>query len=206
MPKEDTKVLLDRAKKELIRRAVEKPSQPTIVDGAPPPAPASAPMPKELKEPPELDSGPFNAREADTKVLGRRRAQVASPSSVDSVFPGALAGLTPSVMATAQKVPLFRVLVMIATTGAAVSGVIAAGATAAVSIITALRPASNAELKQKLDAIETRVNGDFGMKLETETRQKKDEELKTELDAVKSDLKKLDESIPLKLRVKVNKK
>jgi hypothetical protein len=96
-------------------------------------------------------------------------------------------------MARAATTPLARLLVLIAaaTTGAA--GVITACGAAVVNVIDSVADAkarrTNVEIDRRLDAIETRVNGDFGLKLETETRQKKDEALELSIEALKKEVR-----------------
>ncbi len=67
---------------------------------------------------------------------------------------------------------------VITATGAAISNVID-------SIAESRARRTNVEIDRRLDAIETRVNGDFGLKLETETRQKKEAEIEESIRALK---------------------
>lgn len=100
---------------------------------------------------------------------------------------------TPSFAVRAARTPLARLLVLIAAAATALAGVIAAIGSATTSIIGAVADAkarrTNVEIDNRLNAVETRVNGDFGVTLETQTRQKKDEELAAAVDGVRAELK-----------------
>jgi hypothetical protein len=101
---------------------------------------------------------------------------------------------TPSMMARAARTPLARLLVMLAAATTGIAGVITATGAAVVSVVNAVAEANarrqNPEIDRRIEAVETRVNGGFGLPLEVETRQKKDEEIVKELDAVKIRLNK----------------
>lgn len=221
MPKEDIKDLFDDAREHL-QKGVRR-HEKTITDGVFEPPLASAPGAPKLAPPrpaqrvpkpaPELDSVPdndapvssaavFDDREAATKPAGRRRrAPLPLP---EAPFPSYMppAALTPSVMAKAAKLPLLKQLVIVITAATAVSGIITALGAAIVNIITALRPPSNYEIERRLDAMETRLSGDFGMTLETQTRQKKDEELGTKLDKLEKAQKAIQNHLPLEVKAK----
>lgn len=85
---------------------------------------------------------------------------------------------------------------MIAATATAVTGVITATGAAVVSVINATGEANarktNAEIDRRLDAIEVRVNGRFGLDLEEKARQKKDEEIDDELGRIRARVRKLE--------------
>jgi len=216
MPKDDIKSLLGEAKAEL--KGVVRPKQPTVTEGllqpskgsapAPPSRPASVPRPRPRAEPAEpaviLEEPEFGSREAPT-VPARPRPRPLPVPGYPSFPPQApVPELTPSVMASVARVPLGRLLVVIAASGAALTGVVAAIGAAVVNVIVALRPPSNVAIEQRLQAVETRVNGDFGMKLETQTRQEKDAELEKKIEKVESRVKALSNSLPAKVKVKVN--
>lgn len=116
-------------------------------------------------------------------VDARRNHPAYESTEITSLPPPAK---TPSFV---ERYPITRTLALIAAAGTALAGCIAALGAAVVNIIEASTEArarrTNAEIEVRLQAIEARVNGDFGMKLETETRQKKDEELERELSAVR---------------------
>lgn len=93
------------------------------------------------------------------------------------------------------RVPLARLLILVAAATTGLAGVITATGAAVVSIVDAVaaakaRPA-NVEIDRRLDAFETRINGDFGLKLETETRQKKEAEFDGRLDKMRAELEAL---------------
>jgi hypothetical protein len=98
---------------------------------------------------------------------------------------------TSSFAARAARTPLARLLVMAAAATTGLAGVVTATGAAVVSVITAVGEAnarrSNAEIDRRLEAVETRVNADFGLGLETETRQKKDAELAAEIERLRAD-------------------
>lgn len=78
---------------------------------------------------------------------------------------------------------------VITATGAAISNVID-------SVAEAKARRTNAEIDRRLDAIETRVNGDFGLKLETETRQKKDDELEKAITVLRERMRRREKDEP----------
>lgn len=84
-----------------------------------------------------------------------------------------------------ERYPLARVLALTAAAGTALAGLVAALGASVVNIIEATTEAkarrTNAEIEVRLQAIETRVNGDFGLPLETKARQEKDDELAEDL-------------------------
>jgi hypothetical protein len=223
MPKDDIKALFDEAKGHLQKGVRRK----TITDGVLSPAAGSAPQPPrprerqptplpaaELESSPDQavpagsapDDGPvssaFDAREAPTRAARRRPAPVLP--AADSVYPhyaaASLPGVTPSVMARADKIPLVRLLIIIAAVSTGVGGAAAAIGAAVVSIITALRPPSNAEIMKRIELLETRVNGDFGLPLEVKTRQDKDEAIEKRIGDHERALKKLKDEMPLKVK------
>lgn len=93
----------------------------------------------------------------------------------------------PSFMARATT-PFARTLALVIAASTGLAGVITATGAVVVNVIDATTEArarrTNAEIDRRLDAIETRINGDFGLKLETETRQKKDEELNAAIERI----------------------
>ena len=103
---------------------------------------------------------------------------------------------TPSFMARTANTPIARLLVMIAATATAVTGVVTATGAAVVSVINATGEANarktNAEIDRRIDAIEVRVNGRFGLDLEEKARQKKDEEIDDELGRIRARIRKLE--------------
>jgi hypothetical protein len=216
MPKDDIKSLLGEAKDEL--KAVIRPKQSTVRDGMLQPADGSAPgsaratvprpRPKEDPLPTMIVPGydDFAAREAPTAPARPRRRPEPLPQAYPSLPPVDAPVLTPSVMASVSRVPLGRLLVVIAASGAAVTGVVAAIGASVVNVIVALRPPSNADIERKLQAIETRVNGDFGLPLEQKTRQEKDAELERKVEAVGREVKALRNALPTKVKVQVNPK
>lgn len=213
MPKDDIKSLLGEAKAEL--KGVVRPRQPTVTDGVLQPADDSAPgagrqavvpRPRPRVGPSEatviVPEAEFDPREADT-VPARRRAQ--PQLELPSLPPPAeVPAMTPSVMASVARVPLGRLLVVIAASGAAITGVVAAIGAAAVNVIVALRPPANVVVMQEIEALKTRANGDFGLKLETQTRQEKDAELEKKLEKVDQRLNAITNALPTKVKVKVN--
>jgi hypothetical protein len=203
MPKDDMQSLLDHAKEHIKKGAAEKEAvlSPAPRPTVPRPRPALPPGPDSAPESSPESAPVFDPREAVTRELPRPRV----PAPVD-VSMAELAGVTPSLMVQAARLPLARMLIIIAASSAAVTGVVAAVGAAAVNVITALRPASNAEIRTELDAVKVRVNGDFGMKLETETRQKKDAELEKKIEDLSLAQQKLAASIPNKVKVRVNPK
>jgi hypothetical protein len=84
--------------------------------------------------------------------------------------------------------PFARTLALVIAASTGLAGVITATGAVVVNVIDATTEArarrTNAEIDRRLDAIETRINGDFGLKLETETRQKKDEELNAAIERI----------------------
>ena len=206
MPKDDMRSLLDDAtvhiKKEK-EALVPPPARTAVPRPRTRPAPPPEPDPISAPEASPESVPVFDPREAVTKqALPRPRYQ----PPVDVVLPSELAGVTPSIMAQAARMPLARVLIVIAACSAAVTGVVTAIGAAVVNVITALRPASNNEIRAELDAVKTRVNGDFGVKLETETRQAKDAEIEKKIEALALAQKKLSDSLPSKVKVRVNPK
>lgn len=215
MPKDDIDGLFDKAEEHL--KAIRR-EEKTITDGMLSPSEDSAPMPPKAKVPrpapkaqaepePELGSNPesapvFDAREAPTKQQpgrGRRRREAIIESSYPSYAPHTeLADISPSVIERSAKVPFLRMLMLIAAASAGVTGIVAATGAAVVNIIAALRPASNADIAKRLDGIETRVNGDFGLGLEVQTRQAKDDELKKAIEEVQKAQKELKERFVVK--------
>jgi hypothetical protein len=83
-------------------------------------------------------------------------------------------------------------LVLIAATCTGLAGVITALTAGVVSVVNAVAEAnarrSNVAIEHRLDAIETRVNGGFGLPLETEARHKKEVEFEAELTRIKARL------------------
>ncbi|HEX9641818.1 MAG TPA: hypothetical protein VGB13_10960 [Candidatus Krumholzibacteria bacterium] len=206
MPKDDIEGLFDKAEEHLkaTRRA-----EPLSVPGAAPPKPTvPRPRPKPEASPVSEPAPVFDAREAPTKQLpGRRRRAGAE----ESVYPPVVQAsesvdMDAMIVRQATRLSFGRTLVLIAAAGTAVSGIIAATGAAVVNVITAMRPPSNVEIAKRLDGMETRLNGDFGLKLETETRQKKDEELDKKIEKVENKVKTLANALPAKVKVHVNPK
>jgi hypothetical protein len=106
---------------------------------------------------------------------------------------------TPSMMARAARTPLARLLVMIAAATTGIAGVVTAIGAAVVNVVQAVAEAnarrSNAEIDRRLDAVETRANGDFGVKLETKSRQEKDAEITAELERVWAAIARRDDAL-----------
>ncbi len=103
---------------------------------------------------------------------------------------------TPSMMARAARTPLARLLVMIAAATTGIAGVVTATGAAVVQVIDSVAEAnarrSNVELERRIDAVETRANGKFGLDLEEKARLKKEEETEDELARIRSRLRKLE--------------
>jgi hypothetical protein len=92
-------------------------------------------------------------------------------------------------MARAEKVPLLRTLAIIAGACTGIAGVITACGNAVVNVISAQRPASNAELLQKIEKVEQRQDGREGVELEAKARRAQIEELRVELATLKAEVK-----------------
>ena len=96
---------------------------------------------------------------------------------------------TPSVMARAARTPLARLLVMLAAATTGIAGVITATGAAVVSVVNAIAEANarrqNPEIDRRIDAIETRVNGRFGLDLEEKARREKDEAIMREVERLR---------------------
>jgi hypothetical protein len=82
-----------------------------------------------------------------------------------------------SLMAQAEKVPILKTLAILGGASASLAALVTAIGTVVVNIITAQRPASIADLEEKIVSVESRVNGRFGLDLEEKARIAKDEEL-----------------------------
>lgn len=110
----------------------------------------------------------------------------------------------PSFMARAAQTPLARILVLAATAATATAGVVTATGAAVVSVINAVAEAnarrSNVEIERRLEAVETRMQGRFGLDLEEKARQAKDEELAEELALTRGELRELGARVPAKKR------
>ena len=95
-------------------------------------------------------------------------------------------------MARAARTPLARLLVIIAAACTGVAGVITATGAAVVNVIATISEANarrtNAEIDRRLDAVETRVNGGFGLPLETKTRIENEAKVADELTQIKARL------------------
>jgi len=123
--------------------------------------------------PPQPNQRRPGDRAAAEEVLGRHPGYEPSIPPGPDVVPG-----PPSMAARAAQLPLARLLAVIAAAATGIAGIITALGGAVVNIIAALKPSQeHGQLSRRIDAIETRVNGDFGVTLEAETRRKKDEEL-----------------------------
>lgn len=100
---------------------------------------------------------------------------------------------TPTFGDKMARTPLPRLIALIAATCTAGAGLVTATGAAAVNVIEAWTDAkarrTNAEIDRRLDAIETRVNGDFGLPLETAARQKKDAEIDDEISRLRAELR-----------------
>lgn len=127
----------------------------------------------------------------DARALMRQRHPAFEPTNP----PPSEAEPAPSLMAKATKTPLLRVLALVAAASTGVAGAVTATGAAVVSVINAVaeakRPANYAEIERRFAALEVRVNGDFGLPLETATRQKKEAELEASIEAVRVELGKL---------------
>ncbi len=101
-----------------------------------------------------------------------------------------------SVLARAAHTPLARLLVMIAAATTGIAGVFTALGAAVVQVVDSVAEAnarrSNVELDRRIEAIEVRVNGRFGLDLEEKARQRKDDEVDEELGRVRSRIRKLE--------------
>jgi hypothetical protein len=97
-------------------------------------------------------------------------------------------------MARAAVAPFTRTLALIVAASTGIAGVVTATGAAVVNVIDSVTESrarrTNAEIDRRLDAIETRVNGDFGLPLETKTRQEKDDELEQEIERLRSEMRK----------------
>ena len=100
----------------------------------------------------------------------------------------------PSFMARAAATPLTRTLALIVAASTGVAGVITATGAVIVNVIDSVTESrarrTNAEIDRRIDAIETRVNADFGLPLETKTRQEKDDELEHKIERLQDEMRK----------------
>lgn len=98
---------------------------------------------------------------------------------------------TPSVMARAARTPLARLLVMIAAACTGLAGVVTATGAAVANVIASVAEANarrtNGEIDRRIEAVETRVNGRFGLDLEEKARREKDDELLREIESVRAE-------------------
>jgi HAMP domain-containing protein len=121
----------------------------------------------------------------------RKHPAFETASEVTSPLPPA-----PGVPSLSTRAPFLRTLALVAAVCTGLAGVITATGAAIVSIIDAWAETSarrtNAEIDRRLDAMEKRVNGDFGLTLETTTRQKKEVETADEIDRLKSRVRTLE--------------
>jgi uncharacterized membrane protein YccC len=88
---------------------------------------------------------------------------------------------------------------MIAAACTGVAGVVTAIGAAVVNVVQATAEAnarrSNAEIDRRLDAVETRVNGRFGLDLEEKARREKDAEITAEQERLWAALAKRDDAL-----------
>jgi hypothetical protein len=146
-----------------------------------------------------------------TPVPGERRdsppprnlspAPVSLPEPYALPSPPAVPGLNPSLIAKAASFPLPRLLVLIAASGMAASGFVAALGQAASQIIMALKPSYERtqlkqEIEQELEPIKARVNANFGLDEETKTRRAKDGEHDEAIAKLRSDFEAVKPSLP----------
>ncbi len=101
-----------------------------------------------------------------------------------------------SYMARAATMPLAKLLALAVTAATALVGLVTATGAAVVQVINATAEAnarkSNTEISRRLDLVETRVNGDFGLPLETKARQAKEAEVEDELGRLRARVRKLE--------------
>lgn len=125
----------------------------------------------------------------------RARAAIrAHPAYEQTDPPPPPSSIQRSVYARAAELSFPRLLGLIAAAGAAMSGVVATLGTAAVNVIAAVRQPDAArealELRKKLEAVETRMNGRFGLNLEEDARRTGDDQLHEELRLIRSRIEK----------------
>ncbi len=95
-------------------------------------------------------------------------------------------------MARAARTPLARLLVMIAAACTGVAGVVTATGAAVSNVIATVAEANarrtNVEIDRRIDAVEARVNGGFGLPLETKTRIENEAKVSDEITKIKARL------------------
>jgi len=101
-----------------------------------------------------------------------------------------------SYIAKAADMPLARLLALVVTATTALVGLVTATGAAVVQVIEATAEAnarrSNVEIERRLGAVEVRVNGDFGLPLETKARLAKEAEVEDELGRIRNRVRKLE--------------
>jgi hypothetical protein len=155
---------------------------------SPQPAPRSlSPAPRDLI-PAYFDTATAERPTLQRKIEEQGDRLVTAP--VSTPFPQS--PVTPSVMAKAEKFPLAKWLLIIGTTAGSLAALATAVGSQITSILTALRPASNAELQEQIRALKAQIEGGSGAAIESKTRIEKDGELQQEIDALKLRLKALE--------------